>query len=669
MAGMGNHGRHRHRASTGFSPEATASGDPSTGSADDWFEAGYPPNRPEWQVDDVDRAAEDAYGDYRYQGRSAGDRWYPGQSAVDGPGAADRQGGLGWDHTLGGRGALGGLGSEEAGSTGEHPVPMPRSGAESTGQHAVWEPESRWPSAAGEEEWPQVARVEPEWPPAAHAEPEPPQAGPWAPAPEWFAPEQEEPAPPAPAAWAPRRYRVFDRAPQPEHTVSEPYRQPTQPEPGNPWQGDAESTNAGFWPGQPDGSDWPTETHSAVHTETRRGDAAVGEYEQFGAPEPERPPLPGRIKVRSSVRHPLKLAIYGVVLAGLIGGTAAWASMDKSVTISVDGEARSVHTYAGSVRGVLNDNNITVGQHDILAPAADAPVKDGTEIVLRRGRLLRLNVDGVDRQVWVTAVSVDEALNQVGYRQNGLYLSASRSKRLPLDGFSLTIRTPKSVTVAVDGHTLRMVSTAATVGDLLGNAKVRIGANDRVSQLSNALLRDGMAITITRVRYQKQVVRTVLKYKVIEKKDPTKDEGTKTVQTTGVDGLQEVTYMVTYLNGKATTKKIVSSRTLTRVVNQVVLVGTKPAPADTGSGGAGSIPSSGGLNWAGLAQCESGGNPKAYNPSGPYYGLYQFDVGTWQANGGSGIPSDASAAEQTRVAQNLYNARGASPWPVCGKYL
>jgi uncharacterized protein YabE (DUF348 family) len=364
------------------------------------------------------------------------------------------------------------------------------------------------------------------------------------------------------------------------------------------------------------------------------------------------------------VRHPIKLAIYGLVLAGLIGGTAAWASMDKSVTLTVDGEARSVHTYAGSVRGVLNDNNITVGQHDILAPAAEAAVKDGTEIVLRRGRMLRLNVDGVNKQVWVTAVSVDEALTQVGYRQGGLYLSASRSKRLPLDGFSLTIRTPKSVTVSVDGHTLRLVSTAATVGDLLGNAKVRIGSTDRVSQLANAGLSDGMTITITRVRYGKQLVRTVLKYKEIQKKDPTKDEGTKTVSTTGVDGLQEVTYLVTYLNGRAASKKVVSTRVLTKVVNQVVLVGTKPLPA-----GSTTIPSSGGLNWAGLAQCESGGNPKAVNPAGPYYGLYQFDVGTWQSNGGSGIPSDASAAEQTRVAQNLYNARGRSPWPVCGKYL
>ena len=54
--------------------------------------------------------------------------------------------------------------------------------------------------------------------------------------------------------------------------------------------------------------------------------------------------------------------------------------------------------------------------------------------------------------------------------------------------------------------------------------------------------------------------------------------------------------------------------------------------------------------------CESGGNPKAYNPAGPYYGLYQFSESTWHAVGGVGLPIDASPSEQTYRAQILYNA-------------
>ncbi|QYA46439.1 transglycosylase family protein [Nosocomiicoccus ampullae] len=79
--------------------------------------------------------------------------------------------------------------------------------------------------------------------------------------------------------------------------------------------------------------------------------------------------------------------------------------------------------------------------------------------------------------------------------------------------------------------------------------------------------------------------------------------------------------------------------------------------------------SNNGLNWSGLAACESGGNASAVDPSGTYHGLYQFDAQTWQSVGGSGVASQASAAEQTKRAQMLYEQRGSSPWPVCGANL
>ena len=72
--------------------------------------------------------------------------------------------------------------------------------------------------------------------------------------------------------------------------------------------------------------------------------------------------------------------------------------------------------------------------------------------------------------------------------------------------------------------------------------------------------------------------------------------------------------------------------------------------------------------WAKVANCESSGNPRAVNGAG-YYGLFQFDLQTWRSVGGSGNPAKASAGEQLMRAKKLYAQRGASPWPVCGKYL
>jgi peptidoglycan hydrolase-like protein with peptidoglycan-binding domain len=66
-----------------------------------------------------------------------------------------------------------------------------------------------------------------------------------------------------------------------------------------------------------------------------------------------------------------------------------------------------------------------------------------------------------------------------------------------------------------------------------------------------------------------------------------------------------------------------------------------------------------------IAQCESGGNPRAVSPDQTYRGKYQFDRQTWKAMGGHGDPARASEAEQDRRALTLYRARGTAPWPAC----
>jgi hypothetical protein len=212
-----------------------------------------------------------------------------------------------------------------------------------------------------------------------------------------------------------------------------------------------------------------------------------------------------------------------------------------------------------------------------------------------------------------------------------------------------------------------VVTTAATVGQALDEAGVAIDGDDKVSQLATAPVVAGMTVTITRVSRKTTTTRTVLKYDTVEKKNPDAEVGSRKVTTEGVNGSQQVTYVETYVDGKLTSKKIAKVTVLKQPVDEVVVVGPEPPPTQPAE--CADFPTTGGLNWCGLAQCESGLNPNAYNPAGPYYGLYQFDQQTWQANGGTGTPSGKSIAEQTRVAYNLYQARGRAPWPVCGKNL
>jgi hypothetical protein len=66
-----------------------------------------------------------------------------------------------------------------------------------------------------------------------------------------------------------------------------------------------------------------------------------------------------------------------------------------------------------------------------------------------------------------------------------------------------------------------------------------------------------------------------------------------------------------------------------------------------------------------IAECESGGNPRAVSPGGQYRGKYQFSLETWHNLGGTGDPVDASEAEQDRIALKLFRRSGTAPWPNC----
>jgi Transglycosylase-like domain/Putative peptidoglycan binding domain len=66
-----------------------------------------------------------------------------------------------------------------------------------------------------------------------------------------------------------------------------------------------------------------------------------------------------------------------------------------------------------------------------------------------------------------------------------------------------------------------------------------------------------------------------------------------------------------------------------------------------------------------IAECESGGNPRAVSPGGQYRGKYQFTQATWEGLGGTGDPARAPEWKQDRLALKLYQRSGTAPWPNC----
>jgi uncharacterized protein YabE (DUF348 family) len=377
--------------------------------------------------------------------------------------------------------------------------------------------------------------------------------------------------------------------------------------------------------------------------------------------------------------RPGRLAALAAVLSAVIGASVLYANLDKTVTLSVDGNTSKVHAFSNSVGDLLDNQGIKVGPRDIVAPARSSSLGEGDTVVVRYARPLTLTVDGDKRTFWTMETSVDRALHAIGMRADGASLSASRSHRIDRAGLTMWMSTPKQVTVIADGKKRQLTTVAPTVAALLAEQKLAVRPLDKLSTVSTAVLHQGSVVTLTRIVHKRVTKTEAVSYSVAKKKNSRLAKGATKVVKSGQAGRRSAVYDLVLTDGKVTKRTLVSAAIKDKPVTKVVEVGTKaksrPKPASggggggtpSGGGGAGT-PSGGGLNWAALAKCESGGNPKAVNQAG-YYGLYQFSLSTWRAQGGSGNPINASAGEQTRRAQILYGKSGSSPWPNCGRRL
>ncbi len=360
---------------------------------------------------------------------------------------------------------------------------------------------------------------------------------------------------------------------------------------------------------------------------------------------------------RVAVR-PVALALSVITLWG---SQAAWEATAKTVALTVDGRLQQVRTHGDTVADALKAANVTVGAHDLLAPAPDVVLTPETSVVLRRGRLMALTVDGSSRRVWVTAMSVSEALQQIGLRADGALLSADRSRAIPLKGFSLDVRTRKAVQVLDGGKVRKVVTNGLKVADVLREQKINVRAADQLAPAATATVRNGTVVRITRVDGRTSVENDPISFSVIRKPDASMFRGDTKLVRSGRVGVMKRTYALKYVNGKLASKRLTAAVRTSEPVAKILKYGTKKRPY--------SVPGADHLNWWRLAQCESSNNPRSTGGNGLYRGLYQFTLSTWHGVGGKGDPIDWGRDEQTYRAKLLYMRRGAGPWPSCGKYL
>jgi resuscitation-promoting factor RpfB len=368
------------------------------------------------------------------------------------------------------------------------------------------------------------------------------------------------------------------------------------------------------------------------------------------------------------VRKIIPVVAAGAATLALAGTTFGYANLNKSVTLSIDGQISQVRTSADTVGALLKSKGIEVTSHDVVAPNLDAKVGEGTRVAVKFGRQVTFTIDGAQQTIWTTAITVDEALSALAVDLAGAQLSTSRSSTIGRQGLAIIIATEKTVIIIDAGKKRTVTTTGQTLADALAAAKITVDRDDKLSASPNARLVNGSKFTFTRVDIKSKTKKVKVGFDTTRKKTSTLKKGVTKVDTPGVRGVRAVTYRLVWHNGEVVSRTKIKSKLIKKPVTEVILVGTKTTTESSSGSSSSTSSTPSGSVWDKLAECESGGN-WSINTGNGYYGGLQFSLSTWRAYGGSGMPHEASREEQIAIAKKLQADAGRGVWSACSSKL
>lgn len=358
-------------------------------------------------------------------------------------------------------------------------------------------------------------------------------------------------------------------------------------------------------------------------------------------------------------------AAASVALIGFVGSVLADDGSSSNgqhlITIYDRGVEQTIITRASTVKEALSQANITVDAADLVEPSLDQElVADHYNVNVYRARPVIVE-DGSKRVRTVTAAQsptkIAEAAKMTLYPEDDTKLS--RVDDVVSEGgagLKMAIDRATPFTFVLYGKPITDARTqATTVGDMLKEKGVVLGAKDDTSVPLESPLTSGMTVKVWRNGVQTVTLEEEIAMPIEQVKDQDRETGYKEVRTPGKPGKKQVTYEINMQNGVEISRKVIQQVETLAAVKQVEVVGAKMANTFNGSFAEA---------LARLRSCESGGTYDRNSGNG-YYGAYQYDISTWANWGGYARADLAPPNVQDEKAWETYKRRGWQPWPSC----
>ena len=139
----------------------------------------------------------------------------------------------------------------------------------------------------------------------------------------------------------------------------------------------------------------------------------------------------------------------------------------------------------------------------------------------------------------------------------------------------IILQKKKTVSFILAGERAEIETYCETVKEFLKEQSIEIGKSDNLSVEPDSKLVDGMEITLQKVETKTETVTETIPYKTQKENSSSLQSGKTQIKKQGVNGEKLCTYKVTYVDGKAQSRELISSEIIKAPIDQIVLYGTK----------------------------------------------------------------------------------------------
>lgn len=181
-------------------------------------------------------------------------------------------------------------------------------------------------------------------------------------------------------------------------------------------------------------------------------------------------------------------------------------------------ESNDLTTRKTTVGEFLAENDIEVGENDIINKQPEEELVDNDVVVMRKGRVIELSADGRVEIVKTTKATVGEALVEIG---------------------------------------------------------IVLGDEDVVTPQKDEAVSDNMVVTVDRYLTEYTTEIQPIEFETKKVNDKTLESGKTKVKVEGSKGEKKIDYVLKLKNGEVISKEVVSEEVVKEPVTKVIRVGTK----------------------------------------------------------------------------------------------